>query len=234
MSRPSASGAVVGLVVAATLLAGCTDDSSDGTGDQRSASLSADRSAAVLQELGAHPDALRAVVGPTPPGMSEPSVELDDSALDDLVAAGGNDAAAADFRASYLDYVRDGLEQAIRGSDESWYDLRDLIDEVWIDPSAEVLGAVEAGCDESGGTCSDRLDQADADLQEAVDEATYAAMPVRLLPRGFLVDGERVAMSDWTPRQRDDWQRLHDTTLLPLTTGAVEQATFARRQSAGA
>jgi hypothetical protein len=57
-------------------------------------------------------------------------------------------------------------------------------------------------------------------------------MPVRLLPRIFLDDdGQRVAMSAWTTAQSDEWQRLRDTTLLPGTNGAVEQATFARMRS---
>lgn len=209
MTRRRSLGAVVGVSLVAALLAGCTDDSPEPDPVEPSA-------AQVLQRLGEHPDA------------------LDDGALDDLVAAGDDDAAAADFRASYLSYVEGGVEQAIQDADGDWPATLDLIDEAWVQPAAEVLGALEAGCDQSGGTCDDRLDRAELELRDAVESATYAAMPERLLPPLFLQDGERVPMSAWTDRQKDEWQRLRNTTLLPQTAGSVESAAFARRQSTGA
>jgi hypothetical protein len=209
MSRRRSLGAVAGLAVVAAVLAGCTDDTPDPDTDEPSA-------AQVLDRLGEHPDA------------------LDDGALDDLVAAGGDDDAAEEFRSRYLTYVEGGVEQTVRDAEGDWPATLDVIDEVWIQPSTEVLGALEAGCDQSGGTCDDRLDQAELELRDAVETATYAAMPATLLPSTFLQDGERIPRSAWTDAQKDAWQRLRDTTLLPQTTGSVEQAAFARRQSAGA
>jgi len=227
MSLRPRLGSVVGLAVVAVLLAGCTDDSSEPDTDDPSA-------AEVLHRLGEHPDALRAAAGPSTPGMPEPSVEFDDDELDDLVAAGGDDDAAEEFRSRYLAYVETGVEQTLRDAAGDWYDALDTVGEVWVVPSAEVIGALEAGCDESGGTCDDRLDQAELELRDAVETAVYAAIPARLLPRVFVEDGERVPMSDWTKSQQDEWQRLRDTTLLPQTTGSVERAALARRQSTGA
>jgi len=202
-------GAVAGLAVAVVLLAGCTDDPPEPDSDEPSA-------AQVLQRLGEHPDT------------------LDDGALDDLVAAGSDDDAAEEFRSRYLAYVEGGVEQTVRDAEGEWPDTLDVIDEVWVQPSAEVIGALEAGCDQSGGTCDDRLDQAELELRDAVEAATYAVIPVELLPQVFLQDGERVPMSAWTARQRDEWQRLRNTTLLPQTAGSVERAALARRQSTGA
>jgi hypothetical protein len=192
-------------------------------------------SVAVLDVLAEHPDALRAAAGPSAPGMAGPSVALDDSALDALVAAGGDDEAAEEFRIRYVAYVEGGVERTIRDApDGDWYDALEMVGEVWIDPSAEVIGALEAGCDQSGGTCDDRLDQAERELRDAVETAAYAVIPARLLPKVFVRDGERVPMSDWTQVQKDDWQRLRDTTVLPQTAGSVERAALARRQSSGA
>lgn len=265
MTRLRSLGPVACLVVAAALLAGCSDDSSDADRDEPSAALSdalrdassggepedavpevvalvaaestplPDKlSAAVLDVLADHPDALRAAAGPRAPGMEEPSVELDDDALDALVKAGGDDDAAEAFRAAYLDYVRTGVEQTIRAGSGDWDDTLDAIDEIWIEPSAEVIGAVEAGCDESGGTCSERLDRAETETRDAVEAATYVAIPAKLLPQIFLAGSTRVPMADWSAQQRDAWQRLRDTTLLPQTGGSVERAAHARRQSTGA
>jgi hypothetical protein len=210
MSRRPVLGAVAGLAAVATLLVGCTDDSSDPAPDDPSA-------AEVLDRLGEHPDA------------------LDDGALDDLTAAGGDDDAAEEFRSRYLAYVEGGVDKTIRDAGrDDWPATLQTIDEVWIQPSGEVIGALEAGCDQSGGTCDDRLDQAELELRDAIESATYAAMPAKLLPKAFLQGGQRVPMSAWTDVQKDEWQRLRSTTLLPQTTGVVERVALARRQSTGA
>jgi hypothetical protein len=215
MTRRTRHGAVAGLAVLGVLLAGCTDDAPDPDNDEPSA-------AQVLDRLGEHPEALD-------------DGALDEGALDDLVAAGGDDDAAEQFRSRYLAHVEDGVDRTIRDAGrDDWPATLETIDEVWIQPSAEVIGALEAGCDQSGGTCDDRLDQAELELRDAIESGTYAAMPAKLLPRAFIEDGERVAMSGWSARQRDAWQRLRNTTLLPQTTGVVERAALARRQDAGA
>jgi hypothetical protein len=210
MTRRPSLGAVAGLAVVAVVLAGCTDDPPKPDPDEPSA-------AQVLHRLGEHPDA------------------LDDDALDELAAAGGDDDAAEEFRSRYLAYVEGGVDKTIRdaGSDD-WPATLEEIDELWVQPSAEVIGALEAGCDQQSGTCNDRLHQAELELRDAIESATYAAMPAKLLPPLFLQDGERVAMSAWTDRQQDEWQRLRNTTLLPQTTGSVERAALAWRQSTGA
>lgn len=201
---------IVGVAVATVLLSGCTDDPPEPDDDGPS-------SAQVLDRLGEHPDT------------------IDDQGLDDLVAAGGDDDAAEEFRSTYLAYVEGGVDRTIRDAGrEDWDQVLQTIDDEWVQPSADVLGALEAGCDQEGGTCSDRLERAEDGLRDAVESATYAAMPAKLLPRVFIEDGQRVAMSAWTTAQSDEWQRLRDTTLLPGTSGVVEQATFARMRSVGA
>jgi hypothetical protein len=204
------AGLVVGLTVAVVLLAGCDDDPPDDEPTGPSA-------AQVLDRLGGQSDA------------------LDESDLDDLAAAGGDDSAAETFRSRYLAYVEGSIEQTIRDAGRAdWPTTLEQIEQDWVLPAAEVIGALEAGCDQSGGTCSHRLDQAELEFRDAVESATYAAMPADLLPQVFLEGGDRVAMSAWTTAQKDEWQRLRNTTLLPLTSGVVEEATFARMRSAGA
>ncbi len=221
--RAALAAPVLALALAVPLT-GCTDDDAhDGATPVQHAVADA-AGGAVLQQLAQDPDALRAAADA--PGTG-------DDLLDVVAAAGGGDQAAEAFRTAYLASVRDGIERAVREGvrSTSWSDTLAVVQESWIEPSGEVLGAVESACESSDGSCNDRLRETEDALRDAVDGAVYATMPVRLLPRSLVVDGRRVPMERWTVQQRDDWQRLHDTSLLPWTLHVVEDASAARRQA---
>lgn len=179
----------------------------------------------VLDAFAAHPDALRAVGGPRDPGMPPPAAELDDDLYAALAAAGADGDAAADFRASYLEYVRSGLARSLvdaTAGGASWPDVLAQAEQVWLDPSAAVIGAVESGC--SGDDCFDRLGAAMDEAQATVDAATYEGMPEPLVPGSMLRGDTRVPMEEWTPSMKDDWTRLEDSTPLPEIADRIESA----------
>lgn len=179
----------------------------------------------VLDAFAAHPDALRAAGGPRDPGMPPPAAELDDDLYAALAAAGADGDAAADFRASYLEYVRSGLARSLvdaTAGGASWPDVLVQAEQVWLDPSAAVIAAVESGC--AGDDCFDRLGAAMDEAQATVDEATYEGMPESLVPDSMLRRGTRVPMEDWTPSMKDDWTRLEDSIPLPEIADRIESA----------
>ena len=190
--------------------------------------------AAVLDALAAHPDALRAAYGPRSPGMPEPSADLDRAELEDALAAAGSDVEAATaFRAAYLDYLASGLTQSLTSSEmATWLDAQQEAETVWLDPSADVIAAVESGC--AADECFDRVGDAMDQAQAVVDGAAYDAMPDALVPTSMVRAGERVPMAQWTARMSDDWRRLEDSTPLPEIADRIEAAVARLQQGSGA
>ncbi|MFC6343981.1 hypothetical protein ACFP8W_18520, partial [Nocardioides hankookensis] len=126
-----------------------------------------------------------------------------------------------------------GLAQSLTSADvATWFDAQQEAETVWLDPSADVIAAVESGC--AADECFDRVGDAMDQAQAVVDEAAFAAMPDALVPASMVRAGQRVPMVQWTDRMSDDWRRLEDSTPLPEIADRIEAAVARVQQASGA